>query len=79
MADEEKGDHNYTADTVIAMSLSIGFATARQEDDISIEDLTGLDDDELQSMTQKEVEDHIREGVKEWAYEYIDYGWEVEE
>jgi len=45
----------------IEVYLSIGFPTAEHHDTIEVED----------DLT----EDQIAEEVREWAYNYIDYGW----
>ena len=49
--------------------LSIGFANADQEDEVEI------DDEELEGLSPEERERIIGEHVKQWADNYIEWGW----
>ncbi len=48
----------------IHVHLSIGFPTASREDELEVED--------------DATEDEIEEVVREWANNYIEFGWSAE-
>lgn len=57
----------------IKAELSIGYSTAKRTTVIEI------DDAELEGMTEDEKEDYINEEVQNWAENYIETWWNVEE
>ena len=72
-------DHDYKVDTKIRMTLGIGLATCTQEGSTTIGDLLDCDQERLDTMDKGEIENEIYEEVKEWAHNYIDFGWSEKE
>jgi hypothetical protein len=58
---------------LIKVSLSIGFPMAKIKDEIEI------NDKELEGKSEQEKENYINEIVDDWANNYIETSWEIEE
>ena len=52
------------------LNLSIGISNAEQTDDFEFE----IDDD----ATKEEIDDTIQEYWRDWIWNFIDGGWEIE-
>lgn len=57
----------------LKVDLSIGLSNARQEDVID----SGILKADWDAMTEEKRDDAAREAWEEWAWEYIEGGWDV--
>jgi hypothetical protein len=54
--------------------LSIGFAGVDRDDILDLVEDMSYTIEELNAMSENELEQVINEAVKEWAWEYIEFG-----
>lgn len=64
------------ADKKVIFSLGIGFANANREETFTLDQL-GITEDDYD--TQEELDSILEEELKNWTYEHIDSGFEMEE
>ena len=57
-------------------TLSIGYAGAEHEEEMTIEDMD-YTEPEWETLTEDEREEKLEEYWKDWSNNYIEGGWEI--
>jgi len=68
----------YTLDTEIEFYAGLGYVRGNREDTQTLREL-GLDEDDMEEMSDSEIEDFICEQFDIWLSNYLDSGWHVVE
>jgi tripartite-type tricarboxylate transporter receptor subunit TctC len=68
----------YTLDTEVEFYAGLGYVSANRDNTETLEEL-GLTEEELEEMTDDEVEDYIHEQYETWLSNHLDAGWYFKE
>lgn len=68
----------YTVDTEVNFYASLSFVRANKDEHYTLGEL-GFSQEDLEEMTDSEVEDCIEEEFERWLGNQLDSGWVIEE
>lgn len=72
--------HQYKMDTKIRLNVSIGLAGCTAADVLELAKIIDVGSQEdLDEMDGTEIRKEVDKFLFEWIYNYVDYGWSVED